>query len=91
MDVAVAATRYREMLALRDKHGLDAIRDSIADKSLTFDSLPGFDKIMCVSWHCEPLQDCHVLMISFLAARTCRSMRDTTCPMCRTPMSSTSS
>jgi hypothetical protein len=49
MNVSVAATKYREMLALRDKLGLDAVRDSITDKNMTFDSIPGFDKIVYVS------------------------------------------
>jgi hypothetical protein len=49
MDVALAATKYHEMLALRDKLGLDAVRDSITDKNMTFDSIPGFDKIVYVS------------------------------------------
>lgn len=50
MDVALAATKYREMLALRDKLGLDAVRDAIADKNLAFDAIPGFDKIVYVPW-----------------------------------------
>lgn len=48
MDVAVAAAKYREMLAMRDKLALDDVRDAIASKNLSVEDLPGFDKIMYV-------------------------------------------
>ncbi|KAJ0403772.1 hypothetical protein P43SY_006315 [Pythium insidiosum] len=45
-NVAVAATKFREMLALRRKHQLDEIRQDIGQKALTPDEFPGFQKII---------------------------------------------
>ncbi|KAL3666071.1 hypothetical protein V7S43_008862 [Phytophthora oleae] len=46
MNVSVAATKYREMLALRQKLKLDDIRDDIASNNMVPDEFPHFQKII---------------------------------------------
>ncbi|RLN87913.1 hypothetical protein BBJ28_00020600 [Nothophytophthora sp. Chile5] len=46
MNVSVAATKFREMLALRQKLGLDDIRDDIVNNSMTPDEFPHFQKMI---------------------------------------------
>ncbi|KAH7492484.1 Sec14 cytosolic factor [Phytophthora ramorum] len=46
MNVSVAATKYREMLALRQKLNLDDIRDDIVSNSMSPDEFPHFQKII---------------------------------------------
>ncbi|RLN64821.1 hypothetical protein BBJ29_004750 [Phytophthora kernoviae] len=46
MNVSVAATKYREMLALRKKLSLDDIRDDIVSNNMVPDEFPHFQKII---------------------------------------------
>ncbi|KAG7400160.1 Transfer protein [Phytophthora boehmeriae] len=46
MNVSVAATKYREMLALRKKLNLDDIRDDIVNNNMAPDEFPHFQKII---------------------------------------------
>ncbi|KAE8976837.1 hypothetical protein PF011_g23888 [Phytophthora fragariae] len=46
MNVSVAATKYREMLAMRQKLNLDDIRDDIVSNNMEPDEFPHFQKII---------------------------------------------
>ncbi|EGZ25626.1 hypothetical protein PHYSODRAFT_485106 [Phytophthora sojae] len=46
MNVSVAATKYREMLAMRQKLNLDNIRDDIVNNNMGPDEFPHFQKII---------------------------------------------
>lgn len=46
MNVSVAATKYREMLAMRQKLKLDDIRDDIVSNNMVTDEFPHFQKII---------------------------------------------
>lgn len=45
-NVMTAATKFREMMALRKKHNLDAIREAIVTNKLTPDEFPGFPRMI---------------------------------------------
>ncbi|DBA03380.1 TPA: hypothetical protein N0F65_004657 [Lagenidium giganteum] len=46
MNVSVAVTKFREMMALRKKHNLDTVRKAIAEKNLTPEDFPLYNKIV---------------------------------------------